>query len=171
MVCPIEIKPEINRDCVRQLSDTASAIFVQQWPREFLHGVGTSARAVQLFQFSCPIEGQPSLSWTQPTLLFSSDLDPNKPTIGFQLLVDLVSQQFNVLGFHPFGADSQFCSFLQEHNHLRHILIVKSLQIERRLARKPVLISLKPKSAEFHSSSSSSTAAAMTASSSSVSTS
>ncbi len=157
VVCPIEIKPEINLDCVRQLSDTSSEIFVLQWPREYLYGIGMSAHAVQVFQFSCPIQGEPALSWTQPTKLFSSDLDPNQPTIGFQMLVGLCSQQqLNGLGFHSFGADSQFCSFLQEHDHFRNSVSVKTLQLERRLPRKPVLLSLKPKSAAVAAASSSS---------------
>jgi hypothetical protein len=156
VICPIEIKPEINDDCVRQLCDTASEIFVQQSPRELVYGLGLSSREVQLFRFSLSEDGEPHLSWNHSMPLFRDELDLQAPTSGFHFLVELLSQKANSLGFLPRGADSEFLKFFKQNAHVRRYFDVDLLQTTARKSLKPELLSLKFKGGASSSSSSAS---------------
>jgi hypothetical protein len=161
VICPVEIKPEINDECVMQLCDTASEIFVQQSGRELVYGVGMSSLEVQLFRFSCPIDGEPHLSWSHTLPLFRSELDLQAPTPGFLLLVELVAQQVGALGFLPRGVDSEFLRFLKQNSHVRNHFDVALLQSTARKSFKPELLSLKLKHVASLSSSSSASSSAL----------
>ncbi len=154
VICPIEIKPEINIDCVRQLCDTASEIFVQQAPRELVFGVGMSSREVQLFQFSFSDDGEPYLSWSHPMPLFQNQNNPQMSTSGFNLLVELLAQQTGALGFLPRGVDSEFLKFLTQNAHVRNTFDVALLQPAASRILKPELMSLRIKLGASSSSSS-----------------